>query len=181
MNVPYVKQLIPGNQLFVGLTYDRRGVVSQHIALWQRITPVPADHYLILKMQHEFSDACDVLFFTNKTALEQFEQWWTKYSARFPKDQVYMNTMPQPQEGVQMSGYPLMHANRNHLNMMTSQIQRLYHDQWHWIAENTSDPVIWTKDFWLFENEAEMVMFKLRDKRVGDEDENGEGFNIWDN
>lgn len=164
-----LKQLTPGNQLFVGLTYPRSSIVDKHISLWQRITDIPKEQYIVMKMQHEFSDACDVLFFTNKSAMQKFEIWWSAYALRFPKDQVYQNAIPMPQEGEHLSGYPLMHKGNNK-NMALSMLLRVHTDQWQWIVEHITEPVLYTKEFWLFSNEADMVMFKLRDKRLGDEE-----------
>ena len=178
MKSPNIKQLEPGTQLFVGLTYERNSVMSNHLVLWEKTTNVPKDQYLVSKMQQEFTDSFNILFFTNKTALESFESWWTKYAARFPKDQVYSSTTPMPMEGQLMTGYPLMHDTRKFKHLSLSAIQKTHLDQWHWLAENTTEPVLFTKDFWLFASEAEMVMFKLRDKRLGDEDdEDGESYN----
>lgn len=162
--------LTTGQQLFVGLRYRRRSAMDMHIALWQRLTKVPKSEYILLKVQPEFEEPCDVLFFTNEAALQSFEMWWESYSNRFADSEYLTSVMPKVSNGVKIQGYPLHHVHKVSTRFTKDDMAKQYLEEWYWICEYTQDPVIWTSEFWLFANDAEMVMFKLRGKIETDED-----------
>jgi hypothetical protein len=156
--------LTTGQNLFVGLRYSRRSTMNKHISLWQRLTDVPTSEYLLLKVQPEFEEPSEVLFFTNERALKSFEMWWDTYSSRFPNDQYLTSPMPIAVNGSKIQGYPLRHLHQLSSKFSKDELAKQFLDEWYWICEFTNDPVIWTNEFWLFESDAEMVMFKLRGK-----------------
>jgi hypothetical protein len=163
--------LTTGQALFVGLRYNRRTAMNKHISLWQRLTDVPVNEYLLLRVQPEFEEPSEVLFFTNENALKSFETWWLEYSSRFVNDEYLTSAMPTANNGVKLQGYPLRHVHQVSSKFTKDEVAKQFLEEWYWICEYTQDPVIWTSDFWLFDNDAEMVMFKLRGKIETETDE----------
>lgn len=164
--------LTTGQNLFVGIRYSRRSAMTKHISLWQRMTDVQQSEYLLLKVQPEFEEPSEVLFFTNEKSLQSFAKWWDSYSARFTNDEYLTSAIPTASNGIKIQGYPLRHIHQVSSKFTKDELAKQFLDEWHWICEFTHDPVIWTNEFWLFENDAEMVMFKLRGRIETEEDDN---------
>lgn len=157
-------KLNTGSSLFVGLRYDANSVVSNHIELWQSLQPVSTEKYSILKVQYEYNQAWTVLFFTNEQDMRDFETWWEIYTKRFHNDDYLTKSIPEPHDGQFISGYPISHRRRSD----RSRRNDMFNMEWQWIYKNTEHKVWWTSNFWIFENEAEMIMFKLSGDTTSD-------------
>lgn len=157
-----------GQKLFVGLTFQSRGEMGVHVSLWQTINKPDIKTYDIVKVQSEYGDPTDVLFFKTQEAYDSFKTWWDNYTARFTGDEYVMSFFPRVANTQHISGWVYRHEKLRYDRHDVR--SKKFRDEWRWICEFTQDKVWWTQDFWLFENEAEMVMFKLKGK-IQNEDE----------
>jgi hypothetical protein len=165
--------LTSGQQLFVGMRYSKSSAMASHIALWRRLTKTPVTQYEILKVHTEFDGICEVLVFGKKAAYDEFGEWWNEYQKRFVGEEYLTGHIPSARDGVMITGYPLRHGAIQTKNKTPAMILNHFLQEWYWICEFTQDKVIWSNDFWLFESEADMVMFKLKGV-VQTEDEDGD-------
>lgn len=163
-----------GKQLIVGMTFERRGAVAQHISVWQSIVRPDIKSYLILRVQPEFDDPCEVLFFNSQEAYDKFKTWWDEYITRFDGREYMNQIIPTIPDGRHISGWPLIHdtSKLNSADMRSKQ----FRDEWRWICEFTQDKVRINKEFWLFESEADMVMFKLKGKLQNEDEDDSPPF-----
>lgn len=166
-----------GVPLFTGLVLRVSDVIHFVINMWITCEEPDLSTYGVLIAkglgvnQATFEPHPDnlVLLFNSESARDQFTAWLGKYTARFSKDEWMKGYFPGMTVGHYMSGYtyPADTARANDVRRSNRLYHGIYEEwvrEWQWIVNHTFSKVIHINGYWLFENESEMIMFKMRDK-----------------
>ena len=144
-----------GKAVFIGITYDDNSYIDNHIEVWLKVMKPDENSYQILTYQNNRQgDRYSALLFATQVDLDNFLQWWEKYKSRFINQSFEDNEVPTIYEGQFIAGH----------TVKIGQVRNRYDRNldWLWIVEHTTGDVLRFDDLWLFTDENEMMMFKLR-------------------
>jgi hypothetical protein len=103
-----------------------------------------------------------IFLFNNKKDVEEAQAWWDSYRARF--HDMTKTFLPRFANGQELTGYALeivQAESTGKYDIESKSGETDFFSEWVWLVQHTSDRVYWSKHFWFFENQAEMVQFKL--------------------
>jgi hypothetical protein len=166
-----------GEQLIPVLYIENPCAMMFHISVWMEVCKPNQEDYGVVwdgKIS-KYSNliggslAADnmegVLLIKQGKTLEDFNTWWGNYTKRFEGESWKTEQFPFLKEGMEISGCPIAHGEQ--LSYTSGQLMatdKLF-DRWCWIVEKTYQPVWFSNEFWLFNNTAEMLMYKLIDEK----------------
>jgi hypothetical protein len=157
---------VPGGNFHIGKLFKHSGNTSFHLAVWKAINdPTSVKSFTMefmvpAEQRYDHGDRMHALLFRSEKDLAQFTSWWQTYSKRFGDDdlETCKNAYPILKEGEHINGYAFKHGLGSN-----SDNRRGFHD-WAWLVANTTGKVTFSGEYWIFEDEAEMVQLKLRGK-----------------
>jgi hypothetical protein len=154
--------LFTGSPLYPGLAATSNKYVRFYVAVWKTVTDCSPENFGILVGSADEIIVADYysrllsLLFNNKEDQEKFFAWHARYKERFGEDTWCSSFFPVLSEG-RVNGYAIKAHETNSLDSIGDAIA-----EWSWIVSNTHDGVSFWQGMWVFQNEAEMLMFKLR-------------------
>jgi hypothetical protein len=166
-----------GEQLTSALFIENPCAMMFHISVWIEVCKPNADDYGVVwdgKISKYSTlvggatasdNMAGVLLIKQGQTLDEFNTWWDEYTKRFKGDSWKTEQLPFIKEGQEISGCPIAHG--EYLSYTGSQLMstdKLF-DRWCWIVEKTHQPVWFSNEFWVFNNTAEMLMYKLIDEK----------------
>lgn len=149
----------PGKQFFIGQTFRAHGNLPFHLAVWKAINDPKSTKSAVIEFivpdtdRYNSGDRMSVLMFSTQDDLDEFNVWWSSYTNRFKEVEMENAKYPTIVEGMHVDGYAYKHNLR-------SDSKAGFHD-WVWMVSSTTGSVTHTTDYWLFEDKAEMLQFKL--------------------
>jgi hypothetical protein len=157
---------VPGGHFHIGKLFKPSGNIPFHLAIWKALNdPLSVKSFTMEftipgPQRYEYGDRMHAMLFREAEDLEAFTAWWDQYKKRFGEDDIEkcQNAYPTIKEGMHVNGYAFKHGLGS-----ASDTRRGFHD-WCWIVGHTTGKVTMTSDYWIFEDEAEMVQMKLRGK-----------------
>lgn len=98
--------------------------------------------------------------------LDEFKTWLAQYKTRFSEDSWKTEQLPFVKEAQELNGTPIKHGETlvRGLNNAVLATDKIF-DRWCWIVQHTTEPVWIMGEFWFFNNQAEMIMYKLIDEK----------------
>lgn len=103
-----------------------------------------------------------LVMFNNKKDAEEAQAWWDSYKARF--HDMTKTYLPRLANGQELTGCALEikpREDNNSYELESKSTEISFFSEWVWLVKNTTDRVYWTRHFWIFDNQAEMVQFEL--------------------
>lgn len=157
---------VPGGNFHIGKLFKPNGNIPFHLAIWKALNDPASTKSFSMEFfvpgvqRYEHGDRMHALMFRTEADMKEFTVWWKTYSMRFGDDdfEKISNTFPTIREGMHINGYAFKHGLGSN-----SDTRRGFHD-WCWIVGHTSGKVTYAGEYWIFEDEAEMVQMKLRGK-----------------
>jgi hypothetical protein len=157
---------VPGNNFHIGKLFKPSGNIPFHLAIWKALNDPASTKSFCMEFivptgdRYTHGDRMHALLFRTEKDMSDFTLWWANYAKRFGGDdfEKCSNAYPILKEGDYVNGHAFKHGLGSH-----SDTRRGFHD-WAWLVGNTSGKVICAGDYWIFEDEAEMVQMKLRGK-----------------
>ena len=160
-----------GDSVVVAMTVDMNSPNYHHLQIWRESGAMSPDRYKIVTenfgnrinpntFEMDFSGV-SILLLKDEEARDEFNAWWIKYSERFDglEHETYL---PVPGNNF-ISGYMVAH------DMVQAPVMQVpspmsYKDEWAWIVANCPGKVYWTITHWIFSNQNDAVLFKLKRK-----------------
>lgn len=160
-----------GDTVVIAMTVEMSTPNYHHLQIWQSSGAMTPDRYKIVTettgkhinpntFEMDFSNVA-MLLVKDEEARDEFNEWWIKYSERFSGLE-HETFLPVPSNNF-ISGYMVQHAN------ITAPVMQVpspisYKDEWAFIVANCPGKVYWTITHWIFEDQNDAVMFKLKRK-----------------
>jgi hypothetical protein len=161
-----------GAQLMPAFSVEDSDALQFFLTIWKNCEEPDENTYCLIRSEGGFDEITFVkmpdvvtLLFSDAKALDKFNKWFAAYNQRWGEDVWNAKYFPTLKLGGRVDGfaYPaFIRTDANGGSMCDEKLHWLH--EWQWIVENTYDPVVHVPGFWIFKNEAEMVMFKMRDK-----------------
>ena len=157
---------VPGGNFHIGKLFKPSGNIPFHLAVWKALNDPTSTKSFSMEFlvpgpqRYDHGDRMHALLFRSEKDVNAFTEWWNAYSKRFGDDDLEkcQNCYPILKEGAHINGYAFKHGLGSN-----SDTRRGFHD-WAWIVASTSGKVTFSGEYWIFEDEAEMVQMKLRGK-----------------
>ena len=157
---------VPGGSFHIGKLFKPNGNIPFHLAIWKALNdPTSTKSFAMEFMvpsnnRYDHGDRMHALLFRTEKDMNAFTDWWKAYAKRFGDDDLEkcQNSYPILKEGAHINGYAFKHGLGSH-----SDTRRGFHD-WAWIVGSTTGKVTFSGEYWIFEDEAEMIQMKLRGK-----------------
>jgi hypothetical protein len=161
------------SQLWLSSTIEETPTCLFHVSIWILNNNLPEDKFgwmmvrdiTVNPMTFEPTPKTNVLVFDSRKNRDDFNEWLASYTARFGSGDWKTQYLPSIQAGDRVTGFAMPSfdaVNKNNWSMYDG-MHPSWLKEWAWIVANTHDKVLFVNEFWLFENESEMLMFKLRD------------------
>lgn len=141
--------------IWPGLAVQSNEYVQFYLNLWVSCEhPDPLTYGVLLSNPtvnpSTFMPDCMLaLLFTEQEVQQKFLEWHNHYKARFGDKLWYTDYFPGLTAGARVDGFAFPAG-------------AYLFDEWMWIITHTYQPVFKVNGFWIFQNESEMLMFKLR-------------------
>lgn len=151
------------------MTADMNTPNHHHLQVWRETGVMSSDRYLIVNENYRSAinpttyemeyQGNAILLVKNKEALDEFNDWWAKYSSRFNglESEIYL---PEPGNNF-ISGYLVPHTIPTGPVIQISP-PRSFKDEWVFIITNCPNKVYWTITHWIFTDQNDAVIFKLK-------------------
>lgn len=157
---------VPGGNFHIGKLYKASGNIPFHLAVWKALNDPTSTKSFSMEFtipgiqRYEYGDRMHALLFRTSEDLVAFTKWWSNYQKRFDNEDIekIQNCYPVTKKGQLINGYSYKHGISG-----STDTRRGFHD-WCWIVGNTTGKVTMIGEYWIFEDEAEMVQLKLRGK-----------------
>lgn len=157
---------VPGGNFHIGKLFKPSGNIPFHLAIWKALNDPTSTKSFTMEFvvpganKYEHGDRMHALLFRTDKDMADFTKWWNIYTKRYGDDDIQKinNCYPILKEGAHINGYAYKHGLGS-----ASDTRRGFHD-WAWIVSNTTGKVTHSGEYWIFEDETEMVQMKLRGK-----------------
>lgn len=159
-----------GEPLYTGLVGANNENVHFYLNLWIACEkPEPSTYGIIETTSkldfNSFTTSSNlILLFADQQHADKFLDWHKRYAMRFGADTWHTKRFPTISAGMQIKGHAYPAAQDPKFSITIGETQSVEFEEWKWIVQRTYDKVLSVNGFWIFENETEMVMFKMRDK-----------------
>lgn len=162
-----------GIPLFAGLALAESDFIHFLLHMWITCEEPDLSTYGVLNVKghginpstFEENPSNLVLLFVSEKKRDEFTTWLRGYTARFQGDEWQRRYFPGMTIGNFMSGFTFpADSEQSVANRSYNGICERWVKEWQWIVNHTHSKVLHINGYWLFENEAEMLMFKMRDK-----------------
>jgi hypothetical protein len=161
-----------GSTVIVAMTVELDSPKYQHLEIWQESNAMSPDRYKIVsenfrgQMDHTSFEmhyrGNMVLLVKDQEALKEFNDWWSHYSDRFDGME-HEDYLPTPKNNF-ISGYMVQHLHTGSPVITMPHPKKLKKD-WIFIINNCPGKVYWTITHWIFEDQNDAVMYKLKKEK----------------
>jgi hypothetical protein len=175
----YPKHLFEDEKpLFAALALDSATALMFHVSVWIECCQPSSDDYGIVwdgQVSRYTAIAPNVpdvnamhgcLLIKQGKTLDEFKTWFAQYKSRFAGDSWKTEQLPFVKEAQELNGTPIKHGEtlQRGLHNTILATDKIF-DRWCWIVQNTTQPVWIMGEFWFFNNQSEMIMYKLIDEK----------------
>jgi hypothetical protein len=138
-----------------------------HMSTWIRCCEPNMEDYGVIADQ-----GADTNYYSTNASLlikegptyDQFKEWWDMYSAKFSEYEWRNSYFPYLKEGENINGYPIKNPYYGASLYGSHLPSNEEFDDWVWINKNTTERIWRLNDYWIFNDNSEMIQYKLTDK-----------------
>jgi hypothetical protein len=151
------------NKLIPAYTSGNSFTFMFHISVWEQVCkPNRRDYGIVWSDTHLTAALTGTLLFREGETLDNFNSWLAGYEKRFGKHTIKDTQLPIIAEGDELNGFLIKHQQTPKGTYFGYPVaSNEIFEQWLWIVKNTSQPVYFFNDYWVFTDKSELIMFKL--------------------
>ena len=163
---PKTTTLNAGHTALVGFKFPYDDYSRFHINVWRECSDTYERSNMVITQSTAKDLASDfekeVMFlFSSQKDVDEATAWWDNYRARF--HDMSKTYLPKFANGQALKGcaYAIEKFESEDSYSDSKSGETDYFSEWVWMVQNTSDKIYWSQHFWFFENDGEMVQYKL--------------------
>lgn len=148
-------------KLDIALKFPNDATYAFHIGVWRMCCPSASKGRLMVTRNNR-ADEYDIfqeeflITFDDPEAQKDSVEWWDAYKVRH--GDLSRGMLPRFNDGDSFSGYA--YTTKAEGERYEPDESNLF-PVWCWMIKNTTGKIVWTADFWFFEDATELCQFKL--------------------